>query len=153
MRTNSKTTWILTANATEARCYESKLLGHDLTLIKEYYHPQNREKNLDLVTDRPGHYQSRSGVNSAHGAYAERTDPKEAEAEHFAHILAEDINKARANNLFEKLILIVPSRFHGLLNKRLNQHVLHLVSHHIEKDYTKMPIRELKEYLIDLPKY
>lgn len=148
---NTLITWVLTANATEARCYETQHLSKELKLIKEYFHPENLKKNLDLVTDRPGHYLSRGGVgSSAHGAFVSKHTPKEAEAEHFAHVLAEDINKARAKNEFSKLILIVPSHFHGLLNKHLNTHVLDLVTHHIEKDYTKIPFKKLKEYLIDL---
>jgi protein required for attachment to host cells len=153
MRTHDEfpTIWILSANATQANCYKTQHLGHELTLIKEYEHPQNRQKNLDLVTDRPGRYHVSAVQKVAgHGAFVERHDPKEAEAEHFAHIIAEEINKGRASHSFEKLIVIAPSHFHGLLNKHFDHQVMSRVMHHIEKDYTKYSQKELLSYLGEL---
>lgn len=149
---DSSTIWILIASATQANCYQTQHLGHKLELVKEFDHPENRKKNLDLVTDRPGHYQSSSTANNVagHGAFIEKHTPKEAEAEHFAHVIAEEVNKGRASNAFEKLIVVAPPHFHGLLNKHFDHQVLSRVMHHIEKDYTKYSQKELLAYLDEL---
>jgi protein required for attachment to host cells len=91
-----------------------------------------------------------AGVGTGRGAFSERTDPKEVETERFAHILAEDLNKARAKHLFEKLIIIAPPHFHGLIKKYCHHHVLACISHNIEKDYTQSTEKELIACLKEL---
>jgi protein required for attachment to host cells len=62
------------------------------------------------------------------------------------------LDKARINHAFDHLIVIAPPHFHGLLNQHLNHHVLNLVTHQIEKDYTKCSVKEIKNYLNELPR-
>lgn len=143
------TAWVLIANASEAKCYEIKRHGQDLALIKAYEHPENRLKDSDLVTDEPGHYISR---DTAHGMLSEHHNPKENEAEHFAITLAHDLKHAKSKNLFEKLIVIAPPHFHGLLNKHFDKKTAEVIAHSIEKDYTKVAFKELVEYVNSLPK-
>lgn len=147
------TIWIFVANATEARCYATKHLGQELHLIKEYSHPENRKKAMDMVSDKQGHYQSRGPTSTVHGAYSERHDPKAVEADRFAHILADDLDKACVNNHFHKLVLIAPPHFHGLLNTHLNHRVTDRITHNIEKDYTKSSTAELMSHLSELPRF
>lgn len=152
MTIDNKTTWVITANSSEAYCYATKYLGRDINLVKEFFNPNMRKKTHDLVTDKPGHYQSNEGPSTAHGSYADPTDPKEVEAQKFARLLAEELDKARINHDFDHLIVIAPPHFHGLLNQHLNRHVLNLVTHQIEKDYTKLSMGEIKSYLEELPR-
>ncbi|MFQ5581555.1 MAG: host attachment protein [Mariprofundaceae bacterium] len=139
-----ETTWILVANSSEARLFS---LGSDgMQRISEFAHPQSREKGQALTSDRPGHYQS-SNIGTAHGAYAESTDPREYESEQFARELADKLEHGRATNQFGRLLLAAPPHFHGMLNKHINGHLSKLVSGHVEKDYTKVADDELMEYL------
>lgn len=144
-------TWILTANATGAKLYETdapKIGTKDLKLIDEFSHEENREKISEMMTDKTGYYQSDFG--SGQGAYASRTDPKEIEAERFAQILATKLNKGRIDHLYQKLVVIAPAKFHGLLNDKCPRDVLNLVHHNVQKDYTKITQKELQAHLAEL---
>jgi protein required for attachment to host cells len=147
------THWILVANGSEARIFSTDKIfdGQNWQLIKEFDHPESRERDLDLVTDKPGRYQfqSKSGT-SGHGAYSEHTEPREVEVERFARQLAEELNGGRVHNLYHQLILIAPPHLHGLLNKYCESNVLNLITHHVEKDYTKLKQRELAMYLKEM---
>ena len=50
----AQTTWILVANASLAKFYANAGPNKGLALMKEIRHPESRQKNSDLVTDRPG---------------------------------------------------------------------------------------------------
>ena len=51
-------TWILVANASLAKLYANYGPNKGLELVKELMHPESRQKNSELVTDRPGAIQS-----------------------------------------------------------------------------------------------
>lgn len=151
MPTTKQVTWILTANATGAKLYETdalKIGSKDLKLIDEFSHQENRDKISEMMTDKTGHYQSDFG--SGQGAYASRTDPKEIEAERFAQILATKLNKGRIDHLYQKLVVIAPAKFHGLLNEKCPRDVLNLIHHKVQKDYTKISQKELQSHLAEL---
>lgn len=138
------TTWILVANASQARLYANNGPKKGLQLLKELQHPESREKGSDLVSDRPGHMQS---AGNGHGARQPRTDPKTNEARHFALQLARELNHARASGQFGRLILVAPPAFMGLLNEKLDGPTASLVSDRFEKDYTKAGEKELAAHL------
>jgi len=126
------TTWILVANASEATLYQSENLRKKaLILLKTFQHPESREKDADLVSDQPGHFNT---SHKARGAY-EKSDPKEIEVDNFARELCEKLDAGRRTNQYNTLLLIAAPSFHGLLNKHLNQHQIEVL--HIPKDYTK----------------
>ncbi len=144
-------TWILVANGSEARLFKSEHLGHDLNLIKKFEHPESREKGADLVTDRPGHYQARGGEGQ--GSFVEQTSPKEVETDRFAQELAEALETGRTHNDYDRLIVICPGQFHGLLKHHVNEHIRNQVVAYVEKDYTKMLEKELNQILDELPRF
>lgn len=139
-------TWILIANASQARLFKSEKPYHEIELIKEFNHPESRAKTSDLVTDNNGRILNR-GRSSPSSVYQEPTSPKEVEMERFAHELAEQLNSGRTSNQFSGLVLIAPSQFHGLLSKFCNNHVRNLIIRTIDKDYTKFKERDLKKML------
>ena len=47
-------TWILVANASQAKLYANTGPKKGLALVKDLKHPESREKAADLVSDRPG---------------------------------------------------------------------------------------------------
>lgn len=151
MPATKRVTWILSANATGAKLYETdavKIGSKELTLIDEFSHEENRARRSDLVSDKGGHYQSDFG--SGQGSYAERSDPKVVEAERFAQMLAAKLNKGRVEHLYHNLVVIAPSKFHGMLSEKCPRDVLNLISHSVQKDYTKITDRELQAHLHQL---
>jgi protein required for attachment to host cells len=136
-------TWILVANASDAKLFQTEDLrkGH-LTLVKEFIHNESREKNTELVADGPGYIQTdRQGRN----AYEKKEDPKQVEADNFAHELVKVIKHGHATQEFLKLIICSSPHFYGLLHKHLNMDDKNFT--HIPKDYTKLAPKELIEQL------
>jgi protein required for attachment to host cells len=117
-----------------------------LTLVKEFNHPQSRQKGTELASDRSGHFNGDTS-GASHGAFNEATTPKSYERERFAMELAETLNKGRNAHEYNKLIIVSSPRFHGLLNKQINPQVGKMVGRHLEKDFTSLPPRELLKKL------
>lgn len=137
-------TWILVANASVATLYASAGPKQALARVKDLAHPQSRMKNADLVSDRAGHMQS-SG--NGHGSRQPQTEPKQNEADHFARELAQELEQGRNAKQFERVILVAPPAFLGLINERLDTQTAKLVTHRYEKDYTQLSERELAAHL------
>lgn len=125
---------VMVANASTAKCYETSKAGRRLDLVKEYNHPQSREKGTDLITDRPFFY--------------DKTSPKEVEADRFAKQLADDLKHFM--NQYEYLVMIAPPHFHGLLNKHCDAQIRPRIIYSLEKDYTKNSAKELGSMLNEL---
>lgn len=138
------TTWILVSNASSGKILKNTGPNKGLEIVKAFEHPQSREKNADLVSDRPGH---NPGAGNGHGSFVPATSPKEHEAEVFALELARELDSGRVANQFVRLVLVAPPAFLGQLNRRLNDAVKGLVSASLEKDYTRASDKELAQYL------
>ncbi|MBM3392753.1 MAG: host attachment protein [Betaproteobacteria bacterium] len=137
-------TWIIVANASQAKLYANTGPKKGLKLIKDLHHPESREKASDLVSDRPGQMHS---PGSGHRASQPKTDPKTNEARHFAQELARALNHGRSSGQVERLILVAPPAFMGLINEKLDGPTANLVSDRFEKDYTKSSEKELAGHL------
>ncbi|HQT26498.1 MAG TPA: host attachment protein [Burkholderiales bacterium] len=138
------TTWILVANASSASIYMNKGPKRGLEKIKTYEHAASREKASDLVSDRPGHYKS---AGNGHGAYVPPTDPKQNEAQQFAMKLTRELEQGRTANEFQRLIIVAPPQFMGLINGNASTVLKGLVTDHFEKDYTKVDEKTLAGHL------
>ncbi len=136
-------TWVMVANSSLARLFSSTGSRRELRLIKEFAHPESREKTSNLVSDRCG---SRTG--SVHGVFAQATDPKHHEAELFAQEITRELEQGlAAKNAYDRLILLASAPFVGLLNHRLPGQVRSRLSKSIDKDYTRLPARKLTAQL------
>jgi protein required for attachment to host cells len=132
--------WVLVANASEARLFSAEKIGDTMHCLKEFSHPESREKGSNLASDRPGHNQSKG---AGHGSMVEQTNPKDYEAERFAGELAEELEKGRTTNAFRHLILVATPRFYGLLNTRLSDQAKAMIKGNIQKDFTDCHERDL----------
>lgn len=139
-----QTAWILVANASTAKLFANRGPKKGLQLVKEFSHPESRQKNADLVTDRPGYMQS-SGTG--HGSRQPATEPKQYEAQTFAQELAQELQNGRTTNQFARAIVVAPPAFLGLINGVLDGPTSQLVTDRFEKDYTKASEKELAAHL------
>ncbi|MCP5277222.1 MAG: host attachment protein [Thiobacillus sp.] len=135
-------TWIMVANASQAKLFANHGPKKGLQLLKEFMHPESREKTSNLVSDR-------SGANSGpgHGAFIQATDPKHHEAERFAQEVARELDDGRVKNAYDRLILVASAPFMGLVNNCLPGQVRSKVSESIDKDYTRLPVKDLAGHL------
>ncbi|NNM81106.1 MAG: host attachment protein [Burkholderiales bacterium] len=137
-------TWILVANASSASLYMNDGPKQGLKKIRTFEHSASREKASDLVSDRPGHNRS---AGNGRGSYIPQSDPKQNEAQNFAMKLARELEHGRTTNEFQRLILVAPPQFMGLIKNSTGPALLNLVSDHFEKDYTKIDEKTLTGHL------
>jgi len=135
-------TWIMVANASQAKLFANHGPKKGLQFIKELVHPESREKTSNLVSDRSG-----SHTGTGHGSFVQATDPKHHEAERFAQEVTRELDDGRINKAYDRLILVASAPFVGLVNSRLPELVRSKLSEIIDKDYTRLPVKELAGHL------
>jgi len=146
--------WVLVANASEARLLEYRGPEKPLEVLKEIPHPDGRKKGRDLLTDRPG--RNLRGSAKANHAYDPPISPEQHEAQVFAKHLEAFLEKQAALNHFDRLALVAPPNFLGILRKGLSKAVSGKVIRAIPKDLPSRWVSdhhlkaELRETL-DLP--
>lgn len=99
------TTWILVADASRAKLYSQVDSSGAMSVLQEFKHDASRMKGEQLASDRPGRFLRDGG---GHGSYDAHTDPKVYEKNRFAQELAQLLDKGRATNAFEKLVVVAP---------------------------------------------
>lgn len=135
-------TWVMVANASQAKLFANHGPKKGLQLVKELAHPESREKTSNLVSDRSG-----SNAGTGHGAFVQATDPKHHEAERFALEVSRELDDGRVKNAYDRLILVASAPFMGLVNSRMPDPVRSKVSQSIDKDYTRLSVKELTGHL------
>ena len=137
-------TWILVANASLAKLYANLGPHKGLQLVKELIHPESRQKNSELVSDRSG---AMSAGGGGGGSMQPQTLPKQHEAKVFAQEIAQELYHGRTVNAFKRAIIVAPPAFMGMLNTVIDGPTAQLISERFEKDYTKCSEPELNERL------
>ena len=135
-------TWVVVCDASRARLFR---LGpqRQWQLIRELEHPESRAKGRDILTDRPGRMkQSASPDRPA----MELTKPiHEVESERFAHEIAKALEKGLGENAYDRLVLVAPPHFLGLLRATINHTAAKRVELTLDKDYTALQPKDLAE--------
>ncbi|WP_163097323.1 host attachment protein [Acidithiobacillus ferrianus] len=139
-------TWILVSNAAEARLFLNAGCGKGLQLIHHWVHPDSRKHEGDLVTDSAGRTQQ-SDAQGERSAIQWKTSPKEAEMQRFAAELAERLEAGRVAGTFQRLILVAPPHFLGLLRESLDAPTSAMVHASLDKDYSQETVPELANQL------
>ena len=121
-----------------------------LSLLKTIDHPENKLKNSEIGTDRPGHYHS---SNTARGAFTPHANPKEVEIDNFSREIMNVLNKEREKQSYQELIIIAPPHMDGMLFQHINKNVKNLVINNIKKDIVHLTDAELLHYLQTEAKY
>jgi len=137
-------TWILVANASQATLYRNDGPGKGLQKVRDLAHEASRMKGADLVSDRPGHS---PGQGTRRTAYEPAMTPKAIEADRFALALARELDLARTQNAYERLVLVASPQFMGRIKQHLDGHVQQMVTASIEKDYTRATPAEIADRL------
>ncbi len=148
MRKKNTTTWALVCDAARARLFEANGKGYGM--IGEFSHQLSRgHVRRDLVTDangrkpggQPGH-----PYNAQPGA-APDTDPKEVEAQKFAHELAASLSRGLGARAYDDLVLVAPPHFLGDLKNALDGQVTKRLRRTLSKDIAGLEPREIAERL------
>ncbi|ADU65784.1 host attachment protein [Desulfurispirillum indicum] len=139
---------ILVADASRARLLAVESPTGPLMELESLVNPAARLRQQDLSSDRQG--RSFQSAGTGRSAMAETTTPKEQETAVFARELTQNLQERRKQGELEKLYVVAPPAFLGELRKHLGAEVASVVVAEIDKDYTRLDARELRE---KLPQY
>lgn len=140
-----KTTWILIADAATAHVVASSGKAADLAMVDDIRLQGNASPSRDLAADRPGRAFDRAG-DGRHGMEPQ-TDPHLVERERFAREIAAVLDEAAQRQRYDRLILVAPPKFMGLLRDILPSSVASKVSAELTKDLTMLSIHDLPDHL------
>ncbi|HET9484213.1 MAG TPA: host attachment protein [Xanthomonadales bacterium] len=139
------TTWVLVADKSRARLLAAYSNDAQLVEIAAFQHDAGRAHGRELVTDKPPRLQGKL-PGQRHGVEAE-TDPRRVEAERFAKLLAEHLDEGRARDAFDRLYLVAPPEFLGLLRVRLGKETESRLAGSVNKELTQDSADQIRDYL------
>jgi protein required for attachment to host cells len=137
-------TWILVAESSRAKIYEQDSPHSELREIEGFDHSASRMNDVDLVSSPPGRTHDSKGYNR-HSMEPD-TDPKENEANVFARILAQHLDK-HCDKSYNKLVVIAPPEFLGTLRDSFSSHVTKKIAASINKNLVHESPKSIQEYL------
>jgi len=138
-------TWVLVADKSHAKLYTMSGRVGGLTLKQEWDHEASRKHEQELTSDLPGRAFDRTG--DARHAMSQPVDPKDHEAELFAHELIAEMDQGRVSNAFKHLSLVAPPEFLGLLRKQCGSALEQLVSDTVDKNLVFEDAETVRDHL------
>lgn len=136
--------WVINMNTNKCDIYDYQKKPVKLTLVKEISHPENKLRDIELTSSKPGHYKSRT---STHGAYSQDTDPKDIKIDSFTREIAKELDHGRTTNSYDKIIIIAPPHVSGMISQHLDKKVKSLIYKNIHKDLQHLKDHELLDFL------
>lgn len=142
--------WIVVADGSTARILEGPGPIGTLNEVTDLSHEESRLKNRDFDTDRPGRSMDDVGLGKtrkAKSAYEPEETPKQKEKQRFAREIAQILEEGRLNGEFEKIALISPPKFLGMLRKALGKPTTDCVVQEVTKDLTGADTEAIQDNL------
>jgi protein required for attachment to host cells len=134
------TTWIVAADSSRARILQ--VAGRQrLDEIESLLNPDGRLSDRELTTDANPRLHGPGGLSA-------REEPSAVEhaVEMFSKRLGDYLEKARTDHRYDRLVLVAPPKFLGLMRRELGKEVEKLVLDEVPKDLAWFNARELEEY-------
>jgi len=131
------TTWIVAGDASRARVLQ--VTGrHSLREIQDFVNPKGRLHERDLLADGHPRFDGHGGAGRP-GTGGPGSDRQEMPAgEHATELFAKQIDRfldqARVQKRYDRLFVLAPPKFLGLLRRNLDKEVEKLVRDEIDKD-------------------
>ncbi len=139
------TTWVVVADSSAARIFGADEPTGPIVELEGITHPEGRMLARELTSDLPG----RAFASAGHGRHTMESEvgPRQQAAVDFAHFLAKRLDKARVHRELERLILVSPPDFLGLMRKVLNTETRRLVLLELDHNFVRLPPKEIRERL------
>jgi protein required for attachment to host cells len=141
-------TWLIVADASRARILQAAEREPRLTELEDLLNPEGRLKDGELAADARGRW---GGPNRPGGnAMREQVSPSAHVAELFAGRIGDYLEKARTAQRYDRLYIVAPPKFLGMLRRKLGKDVEKLVLRELPKDLSWLTIQELEKRLAEL---
>jgi protein required for attachment to host cells len=138
-------TWVLVADAAEAKIYSQTNRNADLAEVVSMQHPEARAHEQDLTTDKTG--RSFDRVGGGRHAMGQQTSAKEQSTINFAKSIAKRLDQGRQNGDFSQLVLFAAPSFLGLLRVELSEQTRREVVYEASKDLVRENASSIKAHL------
>lgn len=138
-------TCVLVADSSRARFFGAEKPRLPLEEFDDMECFEARMHEKDLITDAPGRGFDSSG-------YGQRTKtPEKTHKEHetigFAKAVAKKIDADRSRNKYEKLVLMAPPKFLGMLRDHLSSNARKMVVAEVDKNLSRHPVQDIQAHL------
>jgi protein required for attachment to host cells len=143
---------IVVADQSTARWFDTRQRDAALQLAGEMLDPLAHLHDRDFKSDRPGRVfdhasaGARRGAVGHHGTGGEET-PRKHEAESFAHKVANALEVARRQDVFDRLVIMAAPAFLGLLRKAMPDALRAVLSCEIDKNLVHSDAQAVKDHL------
>ena len=137
------TTWVLVAHEAGARVFENLGPGKGLQLLHGIDHPEGRLQDGDFDADRPGRSFRRDAGEARRSAMSRSEGPHERAVSDFARALAARLQHARTTGEYDRLVLVAPPKFLGILRSSLDAPTARCVVGSLDKDLATSDEKEL----------
>jgi len=144
---------IVVANQAEAAFYDLDSRTAEPKFATRLTDPLAHLHDRDFKSDRPGRFSDhallgpgRRGATAHHGTGGERR-PRKHEAEVFARQVAEQLEQARRNAEFDRLVVMAAPPFLGVLRKVLPDSVRVQVAAEVHKDIVSEPPASVRAHI------
>ena len=144
---------IVVADQSEAAFYELEQRDMPPQFIQRLTDPQAHLHDRDFKSDRPGrvfdHAPSAHGRRGAvaHHSTGGELNPRKVEARRFARRVIQALDEARRRDQYDRLVIMAPPAFLGLLREEMLPAVHTLLRAEIGKDLVHEPPDALGTYL------
>jgi len=142
--------WIIVANSIDCKIFRYYKNIHELSLVEEIKHPENRLREHDLIADSYGFYKK---AGAHRGSYEPEVSHTTLAMDKFAREVAGKLNVGRIKHLFDEIILLMPATMGGRLIKHLNKNVQGMISKVFKKNLINLSDHDLKKYLCENLRY
>ena len=139
------TTWILVADGSRARLFESAAPDSPLVEIECFANPEGRAGARQMTTERlPRVHES---VGPVRHAIEPHTTLREKVGDRFAKTLGGVLERGRVQHRYERLVLVAPPRFLGALHDNLGKTLRTHVAGEIRRNLTTLPPGQIRSRL------
>lgn len=143
-------TLVLVANGTRARL--CRVHGGQADVVRRMQNELGRQRERDLVTDRPGRYQAAGQIEGRRGlnprsALEPMSVARVAAFEAYARTLAQEVAAARATWKDHAIALVAPPQLLGYVRAHLGDEEAARVVASLSPDYTSLPNARLLDML------
>jgi len=141
-----ETIWVLVADKSQAKLYSGRGPMSELELKQSWAHAASRSHEQELTSDLPGRAFDSTGANRH--AMSQPVDPKDHEAELFAHELISEMEKGRVEKHFSRLYLMAAPEFLGLLRKQCGSALQKTIAGEVDKNLTQESEERVRSFLM-----
>jgi protein required for attachment to host cells len=140
-------TWILVADGARARILRDVI--HDVEHGREELVFRSEQRQLrDIMADKPG--RNFASIGRRRSAMEYHSDPVREDDKAFATMLADVLEAHRIAGDFDHLVVVAAPQMLGDIRRVVPEGLHKATVAEIAKDFTKLPVKELREAVANL---